>query len=252
MCCESCEDCKNGNNQLTNRQIGELLPRGQQLTHVHPCCLLEAATLIMREKNYSQLPVMSHDGKVEGIITWESIGKRAFSGGACKLVSDCMESSVIKTCLDDPLVDPTGNIAEYGYVLVMRDDGTVKGILTASDLAKYFGEFAKGFLAIEEIESRLERLIDGKFTDDEKLSANKGWKIGDGLTLGHYYYLLEPQENWNKLRLDICHEAFMEQLEAVKCIRNRLMHFDARELRPEDIEKLYEFLSLLRGLEGGA
>ena len=205
--------------------------------------------MLMREKDYSQLPVMSDEGEVEGIITWESIGKRAFSGDPCKLVRDCMDTSVIRACFDVPLVDPTKNIAEYGYVLVMRDDGTVKGILTASDLAKYFGEFAKGFLAIEEIESRLERLIDGKFTDDEKLCANKRWKIGDGLTLGHYYYLLEPQEDWNTLGLDICHKAFIEELELVRCIRNRLMHFDARELKPEYLEKLYKFLNLLRCLE---
>lgn len=243
------EHCENGSDQLPDRRIGELLDPEQQLTHVHSCCLLEAATLLMREKNYSQLPVMSDEGKVEGIITWESIGERVFSGDPCRLVGDCKESSVIDACFDDPLAGPTKNIAEYGYVLVLRDDGTVEGILTASDLAKYFGEFAKGFLTIEEIEARLERLIDDKFTDDEKLSANNRWNIGEGLTLGHYYYLLEPQENWSKLGLDICKEAFLEDLKSVTCIRNGLMHFDARELKPEYLEKLYKFLKLLSDLK---
>ena len=249
MCCECCE---NGNDQLPDRRIEELLSQDQELATVRTDDPLESATSIMLDKNYSQLPVVSDEGKVKGVITWESIGKSLAGGVACKLVHECMDSSEKVACsrFDDRLVDPTDNIAAYGYVLVMEDDGMLKGILTASDLAKYFGKFAEGFLAIEEIEGRLERLIEGKFTIDEKSSAGGRRHCGRvTLTLGNYCKLLKELKDWNRLGLDICHKAFIEDLESVRCIRNRLMHFDARELKPEYLERLYKFLGLLRDLQ---
>ena len=228
--------CENGSDQLPDRRIGELILKDQKPTSVHPDDRLECAISIMNDNDYSQLPVMSDGGKVEGIITWESIGKRAFSGDPCKLVHDCMDTSVKKARYDDPLLKPTENIAAYGYVLVMRDNGTVKGIVTASDLAKYFGEFAERFLAIEEIERNLKRLIACK--PPERRSV-----------LGYYCDHLKKAEHWNQLSLDNCHKAFMEQLESVKCIRNAVMHFDARELNAKDIKELHDFLDFLRNHE---
>ena len=239
-----------GGDRSLERRIGELLPEGQRLDSVFPDDSLGCATSIMSDKNYSQLPVISEGGKVEGIITWESIGHRASDGTNCKLVCECMEPSEnVRTArFDAPLLDSTKNIANYGYVLVMEDDTKVRGIVTASDIAEEFRRLAEGFLAIEEIEGHLRRLVDDKFTDDEKQTANKDWEPGDGITLGHYYYLLKSQDNWHKLKLDVCHETFLEDLNSVREIRNRYMHFDSRELEPEDLEKLRGFRDLLREL----
>ena len=132
--------CENGSDQLPDRRIGELIPKDQKLTSVYPDDSLECAISIMKDNDYSQLPVTSSEDKPEGIITWESIGKRAFSGDTCDRVSDCMDTSVKVACFDDHLLEPTENIAKYGYILVMGDDDrTIEGIVTASDLAKYFG-----------------------------------------------------------------------------------------------------------------
>ena len=245
--------CVNENEQLRTRRIGDLLPKGQALASVPPCCPLESAKSIMLENNYSQLPLISHEGRVEGIITWESIGRSLAGGATCKHVRDCMEpyEEAKVAHFDGDLLDSTKDIAEYGYVLVMGDDGTVKGILTASDIADEFRRLAEGFLAIEEIEGHLERLVDSKFTHDEKKSAGGRCNCGQvTLTLGKYPRLLKEREHWNRVGLDTCKNCFLSYLESVKCIRNRLMHFDARELKPEYLEKLYKFLNLIRDLGG--
>ena len=243
---------QNGNDQLPDRRIGELLPEDQELAAVQADDPLDSATSTMLGKDYSQLPVVSNDGKPVGIITWKSIRKSPEGGVASKLVRDYMESSeeVAISRFDAPLVDPMENIAEYGYVLITEDDGTLKGIVTASDLANYFGKFARGFLAIEEIEAYLARLIDGKFNHDKKKKAGGRCDCGQvTLTLGQYPKLLKTPEHWDRVKLDICKRCFMSYLESVSGIRNGLMHFDARELKPEYLKKLHNFLILLRGLK---
>ena len=237
--------------QLPERRIGELLPEGQRLDSVLPDESLKRATSIMSDKNYSQLPVISDGGELEGIITWESIGKSLEDDATREHVRDCMDTreKIIKACSDDDLLDSTKDIAESGYVLVMEDDGTVKGIVTASDLAVEFRKLGEGFLLIEEIEGHLGEIIDSKFTHEEKVNARGRCHCGRvTLTLGNYHQLLKIPDHWNRLGLDTCKKCFMSYLESVRDIRNRQMHFDSRELEPEDLEKLHGFRDLLRGL----
>ena len=103
--------------------------------------------------------------------------------------------------------------------------------MTASDLTSYFGKFAERFLVIEEIEGRMEGLVKGKFRKHRR-------------DLDQYVRLLKPPDRWNRLRLDGCHTAFIKQLKSVSCIRNGLMHFDNRELNPQDLKELHKFLYL--------
>ena len=208
--------------------------------------------MLMREKDYSQLPVMSDEGEVEGIITWESIGRSLAGGVACKLVRDCMEpyEKVKMAHFDDHLLDSTKDIAGYGYVLVMGDDGRDKRILTASDLADKFRGLAEGFLRIEEIENLLERLVDSKFSDDERLSAGGKRHCGRvSFTLGQYPQFLEKPERWNLVGLNMSYETFVEEHGPVTCIRNAIMHFDPGRPTPEDLQKLREYPCCLRGRE---
>ena len=235
----SCESCENGGDRLPHRQIGDFLPGGQDLSLVRPDYPLVCATSIMLKNKYSQLPVVSHDDKLEGIITWELILKSASSGTACTSVHQCMEpfKKVNMARFDNDLLNSTTDIAEYGYVLVMGDDDrTVEGILTASDLADKFRGIAEGFLLIEGIENLLEKLTDDK--------PPKGHNA-----LTYYYNCLKEQENFNQLGLDVCHETIRADLKSSKCIRNVIMHFDPGRPTDEDVDKLREFLRCLSNLQ---
>ena len=51
---------------------------------------LTYATTLMLLHDYSQLPVMSNERNVDGVISWQSIGTRLALGRECNFVRDCM------------------------------------------------------------------------------------------------------------------------------------------------------------------
>lgn len=66
------------------------------------------------------------------------------------------------------------------------------------------------------------------------------------LTLGGYHQILSNRENWEKLKLNIDRAGFAEQLDAVRKIRNDVMHFDPDGLSAEDTRTLQNFARFLR------
>ncbi len=207
----------------------------------------------MRKKDFSQLPVMSNDREVDGVISWKSIGEGASTDSPCQFVHECMENPVREIGFNDPLLDATDDVAT-GYVLVRGEDDVIAGIVTASDFAVQFRQLAEPFLVIEEIEHHLRRLVAGKFCIGElRETVYKGRRRyihgPDDLSLGAYCRLLEGSEHWKRLGLDTCcQEVFLERLCAVRDIRNAVMHFDPKGPEPEYLEKLYDFAGRLRSL----
>ena len=78
------------------------------------------AITIMTISDFSQLPVMATERRVEGVISWKSIGSQRALGQEPQWVRECMEDAqIIGT--DTPLVASIGRIVDYGYVLVDRN-----------------------------------------------------------------------------------------------------------------------------------
>ena len=142
-----------------------------------------------------------------------------------------------------PLFDAVSVIARTGYVLVRGQDNVISGIVTASDLNELFLQLAEPFLLVGEIESHIRRIIHGKFTRDELVSISQ---ISDSQTIDHianmtfgdYCRLLEDPSRWEKLNLQFDKTVFVNQLHAIRDIRNNVMHFNPDGLDPEDVERL--------------
>ena len=181
---------------------------------------------------------------VKGIISWKSIGARLTHGSKCDLVQDCMETPAQILQIATPLVEAMSAVTKHGYVLVKRDDGTISGIITASDLATQFETSAAPFILTGEIEGHLRRLIHGKFTLDEMRETAKGTQGGkpiDGasdLTLTGYHALLGKAEYWGRLQINVDRDQFRAHLETVRDIRNNLMHFNPDGLSLKEIAAL--------------
>ena len=238
--------------RFRTRRVGDLDAANRKPTTVRPYDCLEVATKIMRKKDFSQLPVMSNDSEVEGVISWKSIGERASTGSPCRFVRECMENPVREIGFNDPLLDATDDVAT-GYVLVRGEDDVITGIVTASDFAVQFRKLAEPFLVIEEIEHHLRRLVDGKFSVCELRGVVHGRRRRfiygpDDLSIDAYRRLLKRPENWERLNLDTCQEVFLERLDSVTDIRNDVMHFDPNGPEPEYLKKLYDFAGSLRDL----
>ena len=211
---------------------------------------LVKATTLMRIEDYSQLPVMTNDRDVRGMVSWQSIGEVYARGHNPVMVRECMEDAHE---IDEkmPLADATDKICEHGYVLVRASDRRITGIVTAVDIANQFKQGAHPFFLIGEIEYHLRNLVRRKFTVEELGSASDGNKEvrgPDDLTFGGYCRLLEKPEAWETLGLNVDRKSFVDLLHSVREIRNDIMHFTPDEHDPSDIDRLERMALFFRKL----
>lgn len=231
-------------------RIDALAAAHRDPTVVDPDSPLDAATTLMLLNDYSQLPVTKNRRKIQGMISWKSIGSRLSSGVECNLVRHCMNPEVKEVRLRSPLLDAVADIATHGYTLV-RADGEIVGIVTTSDLSREFLELASPFLLIGEIERYLHILAHGRFTREELQAALPEGLTASGtadLTLGGYCRLLQNPEHWEKLHLRFSRGEFITRLEEVRNIRNDVVHFRPDGLAPENLQVLQGLVAFLRHL----
>ena len=204
----------------------------------------------MQMNHYSRLPVMRNEREVAGIVTWQSIGTRLALGLDCTYVRQCMQPAEVIPA-DTRLFDAVHKVAEHGYVLVRGETNVITGIVTATDVAHLFEKLARPFLLIGEIEDHVRNLIRGKFTLDQLQTASGEERSVDGLadlTFGGYRRLLENKDNWDRLNLDIDRAEFVRHLDAVREIRNEVVHFNPKglnEIQRKSIRNLARFFDHL-------
>jgi len=217
---------------------------------VSPSDTVVLAITIMRIKGFSQLPVMTNERDVKGVISWRSIGMAYSNGGTPERVEDCMEQAN-EIGVEAMFEDAARAVWKHDYALVRGEHKKITGILTAADLALQFEELAHPFLQIGEIEYHLRNLVRDKFTVDELTAVAKGEKDVRGpgdLTFGDYCQLFGREDLWGKLGLNIDRREFIRHLEEVRIIRNDVMHFSPDGIEPEDVGQLTELLEFLRQL----
>ncbi|WP_209382927.1 HPP family protein [Rhizobacter sp. AJA081-3] len=236
-------------------RVSRLLDPRVQLVSVVPDATLEEAATLMLRHDFSQLPVMTNEREVRGIVSWESIGPAAiFSNPRPRFVRECTKPHVeVKTT--DSLFRVINRIIESSYVLVRDEHRVIKGILTTTDLSEQFQLLAEPFLLLGEIENHIRALIDGRFTEAE-LSAVKDQgdeartieTVAD-LTLGEHQRLLERPENWNRLGLNADRVVFVKELDKIRQLRNDVMHFDSDSITEIERTSLRNFLQFLHELK---
>lgn len=235
-------------------RIDGLESANQKPVALKPDSDLTKATTVMLTNDFSQLPVITTDRNIKGIISWKSIGSRLSLNKKCSKVRECMDPAQVINA-DASLFDAIGIIAEHDYVLVQAQDRTVCGIVTASDLSQQFRDLAEPFLLIGECEYFLRRLIHGKFAledlHDSKNPNDTKRTVGGvaDLTLGEFIRLLEDKTRWEKIRLSIDQKEFILRLDKVREIRNDVMHFDPQGVDPDSLQALREFVRFLKELK---
>ena len=221
---------------------------------VSPETRLEEAITHMLTNDFSQLPVMTRERDVKGIITWASIGSRLAMGKNLSVAREFMEQHhEIRS--DASLISAIGIIAEQQYVLVRGHDQKITGIVTASDLSLQFQQMAEPFLLLGEIENHLRQVISQRFTPTELKSAKdptdakrEVTSVAD-LTYGEYKRLLENPERWGKLNITVDRKTCLEKFENVRRIRNEVMHFDPDGIPEKDLQAIREFARFLQRVQ---
>jgi predicted transcriptional regulator len=234
-------------------RIGKLASANKQPVSVKPDDLIAKAVTLMIVHDYSQLPVMTSDREVKGIINWQSLGTQKALGKECKYVRECMVPHK-EISSDTYIFDAIGDIIANQYVLIRNSENIISGIVTTSDLSLQFRQLGEPFLLLGEIENYVRRMIQEKYTRDELKAAcapsdaERDIQSVSDLTLGEYLHLIENLDNWKKLAISIDRELFIKKLDEIRRIRNDVMHFDPDGIPDEDIDKLRDFVRLMQSL----
>ncbi|KOT38093.1 hypothetical protein ADK41_16970 [Streptomyces caelestis] len=213
---------------------------------------IETATTLMVLRGYSQLPVLDADGRLRGVVSWESIGRARMADPTAGLQAATVRGQEADG--SDDLLDWIGTIQQSGHVVVRDHDHKVCGLITASDLTVQFGTRVRPFVLVEEIEQRLRRVVD-RCIPLERIRATvpRGRaaqvRSAANLTFGAYKHLLRVPENWAALGWGIDQEHFLAALEECRTFRNDLMHFSPDPVTEDQLRPAQGLLELLRSLD---
>ncbi|WP_368862142.1 CBS domain-containing protein [Pseudomonas sp. Xaverov 259] len=256
------DECEPSQNELISGAVSEPAFRVSRfeaanvnLITVKPdSSLIEAITLMLRH-DYSQLPVMTNERDVKGVISWESITpKLALANSQSKFVRDYMKPHREINSADS-IFSALPRIVEYSYVLVRAPDQRISGIITTTDLSAQFKQLSEPFLLLSEIENHIRKLIDGKFTKEELTRivnpSNSDRTIDSvaDLTFGEYIRLFEDPNLWLKTELRVDRKTFTRELDKVRIIRNEVMHFDPDGISEDDHELLHHFVRFIHTIQ---
>ena len=231
-------------------RISKLGPANQIVVSVKPDSTLAEVTALLLLRNFSQLPVMTNEREVKGVITWASVGSRLALSTPGTNARDFMEPHhEIRNHFS--IFDAIPVIVSHQYVLVRGEDNRITGIITASDLSEQFRLLAEPFLLLGEIENFIRSMIADRFSvadlSDARDPSDGEHQIQgpDDLAFGGYLRLLEKPERWKKFGLAIDRVSFCKDLDNIRRIRNDVMHFDPDGVPPKELDSLRDFTKFL-------
>lgn len=212
----------------------------------------------MIDRNVGELVVMSGDrGQVEGIFSWQSYGRTVLANRACETVGDCLSQEFGEVRESMPLFDAVREIIRHGIVAVRAKDNLLCGLVTQRDVAGVFVDLAEPFLFLGQIENHLRELVERMRLTREELRgladqrdtarAERTTKVDD-LSLGELIRGIQEPAYWTKLGLHHDHTIILQRFDCIRKIRNKVMHFNADGITPEDKIYLMETRRILQEL----
>ena len=122
--------------------VGDLASANRAPVTVSPDTPLSVAKTIMRDNNFSQLPVVEKGGGacgairwdgVVGLIRWKAIGVVRSPQDDAETVSKYMDAPIRAVARQTRLIDVARYVLEHDCILV-RDNGRLSGVVTPYDL----------------------------------------------------------------------------------------------------------------------
>lgn len=237
--------------------IGTLEAASREPECVSPDTLVSKAATLLLLSGFSQVPVMIGSRTLKGFISWKTIGEARSRGKPCRTVAECMGVPCVVSA-STPILSCTDKVIQHEFVLVRQPDNTVRGPVTAGDIAKHLRTQTEPYLLLGQIEELLRRLIvEAGFstpvlaTYKDPSDRTRSIETSADLTLGELQRLLQSRKNWEQVsvkRLD--RSVFLNSFEEVCRIRNDVMHFCPDPLAESDLGILRRFAALLHGFFG--
>ncbi|MEZ5993596.1 MAG: CBS domain-containing protein [Planctomycetota bacterium] len=227
-------------------RVGDLAAASQDPVYVAKEDPIGKALGLMIEHDYSQLPVMRVSGRgkssssgtrLDGYISWRSVGEAFALGKEPKFVSHCMKAKVPTLTPETRLTAAIELVIREQFVMIERRDGKVTGPVTLTDLTSEYLKTTECFNLVGQIEGYIRGLLKKHATSQDYAHARSknpgGSKAGiakqpSDLVFSEYITVLTRDEVWRSMGLRIDQGEFIRLLDRVREIRNQVMHFDPR------------------------
>ncbi len=150
--------------------VSDLTQDNPPLVSTKPDTLVMDALALMNAHDFSQLPVVSQDGVVLGILTNETILSAASKLRAPleKLrVLDAFSNKAKEFRKDADLFELLDTMRDHYAVLIVDRDRRLQGIVTNYDTTAYFRRSAEDMMLVKDIEDLLKDFIQKSFTNQK-------------------------------------------------------------------------------------
>ena len=224
--------------------VGNLSPL-VGVTSVGPNSTFEEAITKMLLNDCSQLAVLSGPRNLRGAVTWRSIAQ-AMHRRPDPSFADAIDPHVEAVAYDRDLFEVLPTLQRREFVFVLDETKAISGIVTTADVAQRYGEMATPFFQLGELDQTL-RWILSRACDVETVQrlCNRTVASFDHLSIGDYQRLLANREVWETLGWPLDRAAFIDRLEEIREIRNKVMHFHPDPMPEDAVDKLRMFNNLL-------
>ena len=112
----------------------------------YPTDSIMSALNIMRQRGYSQLPVITHDGRTVGTITESDVNDMLIKSASIESLKNLLVRKVMGSTL--PQVDKSSPVSmiypmlKYSSAVLVTDGGELRGIVSKADILKAVEEYA--------------------------------------------------------------------------------------------------------------
>lgn len=235
--------------------LGNLLSDENPLVWVPPSASFEEAITAMQINDYSQVAVLANSHTLHGAVSWKSIAEARHLNAHADF-SDAVDRSARNRVFDyhTRLLDVLETLRQDDFIFVRDFERKITGIVTTADVVHKYDETATPFFLIGEIDQELRQLLQSTFDEDAVRHAcqSAGLKFTsfNSMSIGQYQAVLDNQTCWKLLGWPLNRKLFVARLSEIRSVRNNVMHFNPDPPKASDVDKLRNFLNLIRKYRG--
>lgn len=219
-------------------RVSDLPASKRGVVSVSQDATLSEAISKMALNDFSQLPVMSSDESLIGVISWKTIGNQTMIAPKEHVVRYHMDHAATLR-ITDGLLESVHIILEKEFAFVIDENERVSGIVTLFDIATQFKSLAEPFVEIRYIEHSVREIIATRL-DLDVLQAIAGKNVKSEKDLGFrdYIRIFENKDLWPLLGINVDPVVFRDKFDSIRNVRNQVMHFKVGEVDPDDFKNL--------------
>lgn len=226
---------------------------GDRLISLSPGDTVAKAETLLTRHHIRQIPVLSDPFTSVGAVTVQSILITRLSGSPLILETVIRPAETVSVDVEVGMIVPV--LQNQGFVIVRDELSRVSGIVTHRDAVQELELRTSPHRLLDEIERRLHLIVTRMFPTADELRQATGRRnisSAEDLTLGGTELALRHVGCWQNLGWSIDQSVFVQEVAAVRHIRNRLYHPRGSAVAAPamtDVDFLSGFLDWLRQLQ---